>query len=133
MKILSLTDKGKQALGIEGGQSDRHGGPEHRYWVSTMGNHLRKHGYQVAQEASIGGGKAIDIMATQNGKRIAFEIETGKSDVVANIEKVRAAGIPSMYIIATSAPAKEAIERKLTGDCRVEVLSVDKAMRRKIW
>jgi len=32
-RILSLTENGKRLLGISGGETRRHGGPEHRFWV----------------------------------------------------------------------------------------------------
>ena len=72
-------------------------------------------------------------MATQNGKRIAFEIETGKSDVNANIAKAISADIKTIYIIATSTKAKRTIESKLIHYSGVEVLSTDEAMVRQQW
>ena len=87
----------------------------------------------MTEEAPVGGGKAIDIVATQNGKRIAFEIETGKSDVNANVAKAISAGIKTIYIIATSTQAKRTIERKLINHSCVKVLSAGEAMTRKNW
>ena len=87
----------------------------------------------MTEEAPVGGGKAIDIVATQNGKRIAFEIETGKSDVNANVEKAISADIKTIYIIATSTKVKRTIESKLINYSGVEVLSADEAMTRKNW
>lgn len=133
IKVLSLTEKGEKALSITAGQSDRHGGPEHRYWARTIADHLKRQGYEVTEESPVGGGKAIDIVATQNGKRMALEIETGKSDVNANVEKAISADIKTIYIIATSTQVKRTIERKLINHSCVEVLSADEAMTRKNW
>ena len=50
VKTLWLTEKGKKALGIDAGESDRYGGPEHRYWVKRIADHLRANGYEVTEE-----------------------------------------------------------------------------------
>ena len=93
MKTLWLTEKGRKVLGISGDKSDRHGGPEHRYWVKRIADHLRANCYEVDEEVPVGGGKAIDLVAVRDGKRIAFEIETGKSDSAANARKCLEAGM----------------------------------------
>ncbi len=111
IKILKLTEKGKKVLGINTGESDRHGGPEHRYWAKRIADHLKVKGYGVTQEVPVGGGKTIDIVATRNSKRIAFEIETGKSDVAANVRKCLDAGLNKVIVVATSALVRD----KLSG------------------
>ena len=47
----------------------------------------RKKGYKVTFEYSIGKGKKVDIVAEKDRKRIAIEIETGKSNSIYNIQK----------------------------------------------
>jgi len=133
IKILSLTEKGKKVIGITAGESDRHGGPEHRYWIKRIADHLKIQGYQVTEEVPIGGGKAIDIVALRNGKQIALEIETGKSDVNANVIKSLSAGMNTIYIIATSNKARRMIESKLTGFNGIEVLLANQAIVKKNW
>ena len=133
IKILLLKEKGRKILGISASQSDRHGGTEHRYWIRTIADHLKKQGYEVAEEFPVGGGKAIDIVASRNSKRIAFEVETGKSDVNTNVEKALLANIRPIYIVATSAKTKRIIESKLTGYNGVKVLTVNEAITRKSW
>ena len=119
IKILSLTEKGKKVLGITAGESNRHGGPEHRYWVRTIADHLKKQGYEVAEEVPVGGGKAIDIVASRDGKRIAFEIETGKSDVPANVRKCLQVGMDNVIVAASSAQISDQLSRVLLKDDRV--------------
>jgi len=133
IKILSLTDKGKKVIGITANESDRHGGPEHRYWIRIIADHLKKKGYKVNEEVPIGGGKTIDIVATKSGKRIAFEIETGKSDVNANAKKTLSIGSTPLYVVVTSAKAKKIIDGKLWNYRGVKVLSASEAMKRESW
>ena len=83
--MLELTRKGRNVLGMSSGESDRHGGAEHRYWCKVLADRLRAQRYAVTEEAPIGGGKTIDLLAERGGKRIAFEIETGKSDAAAEV------------------------------------------------
>jgi len=96
-------------LGISGDESDRHGGPAHRYWCKLLADHLAKHGYDVTKEAPLGDGKAVDILAVKDGKRIAFEVETGKSDAAANVRKCLAAQLDKVVIVATTKNARRAI------------------------
>ena len=133
IKILLLKEKGKKLLGFAAGQSDRHGGTQHRYWVRAIADHLKKQGYEVNKEVPIGGGKAIDIVASRNSKRTAFEIETGNSDVAANVQKTLVAGIKNIYIVVTSMKTKRKIEQKLADYPDVEVLSAAEAMTRENW
>ena len=78
IKILSLTELGKAALGVAEADADRLGGPEHRYWKRRLAEHLRANGYEVVEEHPVGGGKTIDLVASRDGRRIAVEVETGK-------------------------------------------------------
>jgi len=118
-KMLSLTERGKQALGVSGGETDRRGGPEHRYWIRAIAGRLRSKGYDVAQEVPAGAGRTIDLVATRNGRRIAVEIETGKSDARSNVRKCLEAGMDKTVVIATSADAYGKIARSLPPDERV--------------
>jgi len=63
----------------------------------------------VTEEAPLGDGKAVDILAVKDGKRIAFEVETGKSDAAANVRKCLAAELDKVVIVATTKNARRAI------------------------
>ena len=58
-------------------------------------------GYTVEEEVSIGDGKAVDLVATKDSKRIAIEVETGKSDVDENVRKCREAGFNIVNVLRT--------------------------------
>jgi hypothetical protein len=131
VKILTLTEKGKKVLGIRSGESDRQGGPEHRYWVKRIADHLKARGYKVAEEVSIGEGKTIDIVTTRDGKRIAFEIETGKSDPGANVQKCLDAGLDRVIVVATSASERDKLLAGLPGDKRVMLLTGPEILQKK--
>ena len=88
-----------------------------------MGEHLRGNGYDVSEEVPVGGGKSIDLVAARDGKRIALEIETGKSDAAANVRKCLDAGMDRVVSVATSRRAKDALARTLPKDPRVLCLT----------
>lgn len=73
---------------------------------STIGDRLTELGWQVEKEHPIGGGKAIDLVATKDGRRIAFEIETGNSDIAANVRKVPPGKFDKLVVVLTSARAR---------------------------
>ena len=74
---------------------------------------LRNLGYEVKEEVPIGGGKAVDLVASRNRKRHAIEIETGKSDAASNVRKCIDAGFELVLSVATTPEAKRMIERQL--------------------
>jgi hypothetical protein len=128
MKILSLTELGKSILGVAEPDADRLGGPEHRYWKSRLAEHLRAAGYDVTGEFPIGGGKAIDLVASRDGRRIALEIETGKADVVANVNKCLAAGMQEVLVVTTSGNVKQAILPAIPHESKVVVVTAPEAL-----
>lgn len=131
MKVLRLTEKGKEVLGINRGETDRHGGPEHKYWVKTIAEHLKTQGFKVTEESAVGDGKTIDIVATCNGRRIAFEIETGKSDVAANVQKCLEAGFSKIVVVATSAKLRDKLRRTAVKHAAVVLLTARELLIRR--
>lgn len=113
LKLLTLTSRGRKALGMEGNETRKYGSSEHRFWVEKIAEKLRKQGYKVTIEAPIGKGKTIDILAERNGERKAFEIETGKSDVEGNIRKCLKAGFEKITIVATNSNVKNSALSKI--------------------
>jgi len=71
----------------------------------------RKQGFAVTEEAPVGNGKTIDVLAVKNGRKTAFEIETGKSDIKANLGKVKSTGFDRIVFVATSPAAVSAYQR----------------------
>jgi hypothetical protein len=122
-KILSPTDKGKAILGISEPDADRLGGPEHRYWKKRIAEHLRASGCEVVEEYPIGGGQAIDLVAARDGRRVAIEVETGKSDAAGNVAKCLRAGMEQVLVVATSQPVRTRLLADLPNDPRVVCLT----------
>lgn len=133
IKILRLTEKGKKVLGIDPGESDRHGSAEHRYWAKRIADHLRANGYDVAREVPIGNGKTVDLLAIKGGRKIAFEIETGKSDATANVRKCLSAGFEEITVVATSARVRDKLRRILPKHHGVELLTTSELLQRNNW
>lgn len=90
VKILSLTQDGEEYLERKGvlRERARHGGPEHEYWKAVVWERLERLGYAVQDEAPVGGGKTVDLHATRDASDVWVEVETGRSDIPANITKL---------------------------------------------
>ena len=130
IKVLELNEKGKEVLGISAAESSRHGGAEHRYWVKRIADHLRTCGYKVTEEGPLGGGKAVDVLAAKDGRRVAFEIETGKSDAFANVRKCLDAGIEEVVVVAVSAALRDGLRTRLGPSRSTRVLTGGEVLRR---
>lgn len=59
-------------------RSHRFGGSEHGYWCKALADCLRSADHEVAEEFPVGGSRTIDLVASRDGKRVAFEVNTGQ-------------------------------------------------------
>lgn len=113
--LYQLTEPGRSVctdLQIDPGSLHR-AGLEHRYWVSKAEGHFATRGYEVSHEHVIEGNGAVDLLAERSGERIAIEVETGKSKVKSNLEKVQNAGFDRIILIATSPTGVSACQRAM--------------------
>jgi energy-coupling factor transporter ATP-binding protein EcfA2 len=113
--LYQLTELGRSVcadLQIDPGPHHR-AGLEHRYWVARAEAHFTERGYDVSHEHVIDGNGAVDLLAERPGERIAIEVETGKSKVKTNLEKVQNAGFDRVILIATSPSGVNVCQRAL--------------------
>ena len=120
VKLLKPTEKGEDMLrskGIKYPDVQRHGGLEHKYWVQIIADHFcieLGDDYEVLEEYPIGKGCTADIVIIKNGKVVtAVEVETGKSDVQANIDKYSGIEIDKVIIAFVNQELLGAGEKKL--------------------
>ena len=112
VKVLELTPAGRKVLDHGSVRiSNRKGGAEHRFWMEKVGRVFKKEGYKVETEVPIGGGKTTDLVATKDRRRIAIEVETGNSDVIANIRKNLEHGFSLVLCLATEGKALQRIQK----------------------
>ena len=116
LKVLVLTDEGKKAIPEVKIEKVFHkqGSWEHEYWKFRVGEHYRRKGYKVTFEYKIGDGKSVDLVAEKDRKRIAIEIETGKSDSIYNIRKDLEAGFEEVIILCLNKDIKEKLALELS-------------------
>jgi energy-coupling factor transporter ATP-binding protein EcfA2 len=127
--LYQLTDFGRtvcSATGVDPGPTPR-ASLEHAFWVQKAAALFEQKGYDVVYEHPIKGNGAIDILASRPGEQVAVEIETGKSDIKGNLDKIRNAGFDRIVFIATSPAAvttcQKAIDPKPQDKSRIEQLS----------
>jgi hypothetical protein len=131
--LLSLTPRGLEELrGFDPGRAQRAKGfisrsLEHEYWRTRVAEHFRSKGCDVQDELHLEGGKSVDLVVACQKKTIAIEIETGKSEPLANVNKCLEAGYQEVISVATSAHAFTIVQRqlrqaRLLDDPRVKVV-----------
>lgn len=131
IKVLVLTDKGKETIKdvkiikVFG----KNASWEHEYWKYRIGMHLKKKGYEVTFEYKIGEGKSVDVVAEKNSKKIAIEVETGKSDFVYNVKKNLDSGFDEIVVTVLDGRIKEKIsqglkEAGMDGEEKVKVIEI---------
>lgn len=89
VKILTLTPEGTTLLASRGVtvKQTRTGGAEHEFWKHELRVVLERHGYDVADEFALGGGKTADLRADRGNRALFIEVETGRSNIAANVAK----------------------------------------------
>ncbi len=105
--LYQLTDFGRSMCsrtGIDPGPLSRES-PEHRYWVMKASEHFEKKGYEITREHPIKGNGAVDLLAERPGERVVVEVETGKSDIKANLKKIKGVVFNRVVLLATSPAA----------------------------
>lgn len=108
VKLLALTEQGTadlKARGVAVTSSGR-AGLEHEFWRARIKERCTSRGYSVTEEYHLGDGKRVDLLARHQDRKILIEIETGKSDVHANITKC--AGLGELVVFFTSKVARDA-------------------------
>ena len=101
----------------------------HVYWKHRLAEHLRACGYEVVEEFPVGGGKAIDLVATRGGNRIAFEIETGSSEALGNVTKCLGAGMEEVIVVVTSPRERESLAKRLKAYPLTTVMTASEATK----
>ena len=85
----------------------------HKYWKEKIADDYRQKDFDIHVEKNING--RPDIIAKKDNKKIAIEIETGKSDFIKNIQRDLNAGFDEVIVIATSKRADEVIRENIKG------------------
>jgi len=116
--LLKPTEKGRELLsswGIKVRALPKNASLEHEYWKWKAAEDYRRKGYEVIEEKPLGEGRNIDLVAKKDGTEIAIEIETGKADIIGNINKCLKAGFDRVVCMTTSSLSKDRIIDTLEG------------------
>ena len=111
--LYQLTEFGRsicQSNGIDPGPRNRQS-LEHRYWIQRTARFYEKRGYDISCEHPVKGNGAIDVLAERPGEKVAVEVETGKSNIRANLKKIGNAGFDRIILVATSAAAATSCQK----------------------
>ncbi|MBW1939385.1 MAG: ATP-binding protein [Deltaproteobacteria bacterium] len=128
--LYQLTDFGRNVCSshnIDPGPRTRQS-LEHKFWVSRTARYFEKKGYEVRYEHPVKGNGAIDILATKPGQKVAVEVETSKSNVKSNLEKIKSVDFDRVILVATSPAAANMCQglvgaREHHNSLRIELLT----------
>ena len=98
-----------------------------------MAGFLRKQGFAVQVEKALGMGKSVDLEARRDGKKIAVEVETGKSDAINNIRKDLEAGYDRILVVCLNETVRKQIQDQVgkisfDGKDRIRILNLKEAV-----
>ena len=99
-RLYELSLKGRDALGKKVFHKGR-GGLEHRYYIEKIKDHYLKEGGFTFLEKD-----DIDIVIENVDRTLAIQMETGKSDIQANLMKLGRYRADSKYSLATNREAE---------------------------
>jgi hypothetical protein len=110
--VLRLSHTARKYLGISTEMPWSRESIAHAYWKHYYAHLMEQQGFTVVLEAQLGRGR-VDVLASRDDRRIAIEIETGKSNAVANVRDCLLAGCERVVVVATTAHAFTTLERQL--------------------
>jgi len=113
--LYQLTDFGRSvcsSVGLDPGPRPRES-LEPRYWIGQAAEHFERKGYEVVKEHPIKGNGAVDLLAERPGERVVIEVETGKSDIKANLAKIPPDEFRRVILIATTPQAIVACQKAM--------------------
>jgi len=95
-RLYELTARGKKALGKKMPQKGR-GGMEHRYYIEKIKEHYIKcEGFTFIEKDD------IDLLVETIERIMAIQMETGKSDIHANLKKLGRHKADLKYMVTTN-------------------------------
>ena len=110
--LLRLTKQAKESLGIDSSLPE-YGSLVHEYWKRFFGHKFEDKGYKIDFEVPRLSGR-VDVVAYRDGETIAIEIETGKSNIIRNIQQDLAAKYDKLIVAATDKKALTKVEKELS-------------------
>ncbi len=120
--LFDISQKGKALLRDFGYEvENKREGIVHKFWKHKIAEYYKSKGMKVLIEEYYVNGRP-DIAVIYEDKKVAVEIETGKSDYITNIQKRLEAGFDEVVCVATS----RTVEKKI----RMELKSKDIANER---
>ena len=99
---------------------------EHKFWINRATKHFERQGFEVRCEHPVKGNGAIDILAKKPGQKVAVEVETGKSNIKENLNKIKSVGFDRIVLVATSPTAVSSCQKIIDSNDKsstVELLS----------
>ncbi len=111
--LFDLSQKGKALLRDFGYEvENKREGIVHKFWKYKIAEYYKSKGLNVLIEEYYVNGRP-DITIIHDDKKVAVEIETGKSDFIGNIQKRLEAGFDEVICVATSRAVEERIRAEL--------------------
>ncbi len=106
-KVLSLTSKGRELLGLA--PLSGKGGPFHQNLQDVIAEYAARNGYEASVEEQTSQGIQVDVGLTKNGEKTAVEIAvtTRPEQIYKNIELARKGGYQRIIMLFTSAEILE--------------------------
>ncbi len=126
--LFELTRKGKMVLSDLGYDfKNESEGVVHKYWKHRISEYYKKKGFDVSVEEYYLNGRP-DIIVRDGDRKVAIEIETGKSDYVKNVKRALEAGFDEVVCVGVNGVVERKViiglREKGVLDGRVRILNV---------
>lgn len=85
----------------------------HAFWTLRAARHFEREGFEVTREHHVDGNGWIDLLAVDDHRRLHIEVETGRSDIEANLTKASHAEFDRLVVVATCPEAVALVEKEI--------------------
>lgn len=123
--VLEITKPGVELL-QELGHTCHHpyfaNGAEHEATKDRIAQSLKSQGFEVTKERRLHAG-TVDVYAERADERIAIEVETGKSNIQANLDKLEKTNITRAISVPTNSRAREKLTALSPAHSKIAILN----------
>jgi len=116
VKFLVPTEEGialAEGLGWKVKRLNGNEGFEHQYWKNRLSEEARALGWAVEIEKKMPNGKEVDLVLSRGERRIAVQVETGKSTVEENVIGLEGCGFEKVVVWWTNKNVNQNIDQIL--------------------
>lgn len=120
-RLLEITPEGCNAISrCHHQRTGREGGFLHHFGKHLASTYYARQGFETELERDLGGGAAVDVLATSKWERVAIEVQCSIDHAAENLAKL-SQQVSRVEFLCFTAPVRNQLERMVAADSKARV------------